>query len=77
MTRAQAIAALGCPPQIDQAGNPMSEFGPADACWTMMWSGVECDIWVYLDGDGRVIGRQGFGPPPPSWSRRLRARLGL
>jgi hypothetical protein len=76
MTQTEAVTAVGIGPQIDCPGN-LWDFGPPETQWTMMWSGAECDIWVHLDGGGRVISRQGFGRPPHSWSRRLRDRLGL
>ena len=76
MSRAEAVAVIGLPPQSEQPGHPV-EFGPPAARTTLAWSGDECDSWVFLDGDGRVIGRQGVGPFPPSWFGRIRARLGL
>jgi hypothetical protein len=76
MSRPEAVAVIGLPPQGERPGHP-AEFGPPATRTTLTWSGDECDIWVFLDGDGRVIGRQGVGPFPPSWLGRLRARLGL
>jgi hypothetical protein len=76
MSRAEAVAMIGRPPQTEQPGDP-SGHGPPTTRTTLKWSGDECDIWVFLDGDGRVIGRQGIGSFPPSWLERIQARLGL
>src|SRR4051812_34315004 len=64
MSRAEAIAVIGLDPQSEQPGAPAG-LGPPATRTTLQWSGDECDIWVFLDGDGRVIGRQGVGPFPP------------
>jgi hypothetical protein len=76
MSRAEAVAVIGLPPQTEQPGQPEG-LGPPATRTTLKWSGDECDIWVFLDGDGRVIGRQGIGEFPPSWVGRIRHRLGL
>jgi hypothetical protein len=76
MSRQEAESAIGCRPQGDWVGDP-TESGPPGTRVSLLWSGAECDIWVHLDDHGRVIGRQGIGPPPPSGFGRLRARLGL
>jgi hypothetical protein len=76
MSRAEAVAMIGDPPQNEQPGDPSGR-GPATTRTTLMWSGDECDIWVFLDGDGRVVGRQGIGGFPPSWLGRIQNRLGL
>ena len=76
MARAEAVAMIGVPPKSEQPGDPTG-LGPPATRTTLMWSGDECDIWVFLDGDGRVIGRQGMGEFPPSWLGRIRNRLGL
>jgi len=76
MSRAEAVAMIGLPPQNEQPGDPSGR-GPPATRTTLMWSGEECDIWVFLDGDGRVVGRQGIGSFPPSWLGRIQSRLGL
>jgi hypothetical protein len=76
MSRAEAVAMIGYAPQNEQPGDPVG-LGPPATRTTLMWSGEECDVWVFLDGDGRVIGRQGVGSFPPSWLGRIRNRLGL
>jgi hypothetical protein len=50
---------------------------PPDTRLSTVWIGVECQVWVYLGPDWRVIGREGIGPPPPSWGDRVRSRLGV
>jgi hypothetical protein len=76
MSRAEAVAMIGLTPQLEQRGDP-SGLGPPATHRTLMWSGDECDIWVFLDSNDRVIGRQGVGNFPPSWFGRIRNRLGL
>lgn len=76
MSRAEAVAMIGLPPQSEQPGDPSGR-GPPATRTTLMWSSDECDIWVYLDGDGQVIGRQGVGSFPPTWLGRIWSRLGL
>jgi hypothetical protein len=76
MSRAEAVAMIGFPPQTEWPGDPIG-LGPPATQTTLMWSGDECDIWVFLDGNDRVIGRQGIGNFPPSWFDRIRNRLGL
>jgi len=76
MTEAEAVAAIGIPPQSEFPGDPI-ENGPADTQRSLLWSGAECDLWVFLDGNGRVVGRRAIGSPPPSWLGRVRSRLGL
>jgi len=53
------------------------ERGPPGTYFALLWSGAECDIWVYVDRDGRVVGREGIGGRPPAWYDRLRQRLGV
>jgi hypothetical protein len=76
MTEAEAVAAVGMPPQSEFPGDPI-EIGSSDTRRSLLWSGAECDVWVFLDGNGRVVGRRGIGSPPPSWLGRVRTRLGL
>jgi len=75
MTRAEAIAVIGPEPQSERPGDAAG-LGPPATRTSLMWSGEECEVRVILDGNGRVIGRQGVGSIPPSWFGRLRARLG-
>ena len=51
---------------LTQPFYPDPEFGGAHSSppgfdKVLMWSGMECDILVYLDRDGWVIGREGVG----------------
>ena len=75
MTVAEVEAVIGCPPQSVWAGDPI-ERGPPGTHASLMWSDVECDIWVFVDREGWVIGREGVGRRPP-WYERLRQWLGL
>jgi hypothetical protein len=76
MSRAEAVAVIGFPPQTEWRGDPV-DLGPPATQTSLMWSDVECDIWVFLDSDDRVVGRLGVGRPPPSWFGRIRSRLGI
>jgi hypothetical protein len=78
MTRPEVEAIIGLPAQ-HQVGGDSGQFtpnAPADYHTALMWSDAECDIWVFLDRDGRVISREGVGGRPPSWLDRLQQRLG-
>jgi hypothetical protein len=78
MTQAEVEAVVGRPPQTWTRGpTPISENSPAGYHTVLLWSDTECDILVYLDAHGRVIGREGVGGARPSWFDRLRRRLGL
>ena len=80
MSRAEVIAILGIEPQQELHGregqitpNTLPEYHKA-----LMWSDAECDIWVYLDREGKVIAREGVGGRgSPTWFDRLRRRLGV
>jgi len=76
MSAAEAVAMIGFPPQSEWGGDPIG-LGPPATQRTLMWSGDECDIWVFLDEKDQVIGRQGVGSFPPSWFGRILNRLGL
>jgi len=76
MSRAEAVAMVGVPPQSEWPGDPAG-VGPPATVTSLMWSSDECDIWVFLDDKDRVIGRHGVGSFPPSWFGRFRSRLGL
>jgi len=79
-SRPALVIATVDPPRLDAIAlcrSVRESTGTPATRTTLMWSGDECDIWVFLDGDGRVIGRQGMGEFPPSWLGRIRNRLGL
>jgi hypothetical protein len=76
MSRPEAEAVIGSPPQAIWPCDSI-EWAPPGTDVSLMWSGPECDIWVYLDRSGVVIGRQGVGSPPASWYDRLLRRLGM
>jgi hypothetical protein len=81
MTEAQAEAVIGCQPMGRSRGGPaIGDHSPPGYHTALLWSNTECDILVYLDRAGRVIGREGVGSggsAPPTWYDRLRKRLGL
>jgi hypothetical protein len=81
MTQPEVEAVVGRPPQTCSRGpGPISDNSPPGYHVVLFWSGMECDILVYLDRDGRVIGREGVGSAgsgPLAWYDRLRKRVGL
>jgi hypothetical protein len=78
MTQPEVEAVIGRPPQTWWRGpDPLTDNSPPDYHTVLLWSDTECDILVYLDRDGRGIGREGVGGRPPSWYDRVRQRLGL
>jgi hypothetical protein len=81
MTQSEVEAVVGRPPQTWSRGPiPLTDRSPPQYDRVLLWSDMECDILVYLDRDGRVIGREGVGSVgsrPPAWYDRLRKRVGL
>jgi hypothetical protein len=81
MTQAEVEAVVGRPPQTSSRGPiPITDNSPPGYVVVLLWSDMECDILVYLDRAGRVIGREGVGSGgsgPPTWHDRLRKRIGL
>jgi hypothetical protein len=78
MTQPEVEAVLGRPPQTWSRGPiPITDNSPPGYHTVLLWSDMQFDILVYLDGSGRVIGREGVGSCPLSWYDRLRHRLGL
>jgi hypothetical protein len=78
MTQPEVEAVVGCQPQAWSPGPvPIGWNPPPGYRKVLLWSDAECYLLVYLDRDGRVIGRDGVRGWPPSWYDRLRPRLGL
>jgi hypothetical protein len=81
MTEQEVEAIVGRPPQTWSHGPmPLSDNSPVGYHRVLLWSYMECDILVYLNREGRVIGREGVGSvgsTPPTWCDRLRKRVGL
>ena len=77
MTQAEVEVITGRPPQTRWCGSePITDNSPPRYQMGLMWSDTECDILVYLDRNGRVIGREGVGGRAQSWYSRLRKGLG-
>jgi hypothetical protein len=81
MTQSEVEAVVGRSPHTWSRGSmPITDTSPPRYHKVLLWSDMECDILVYLDRDGRVIGREGVGSVgtrPPTWHDRLRKRVGL
>ena len=82
MTQRQVAAIMGRLAQLRVSGSMRIKDTPnPPKCHTILWwSDMECDILVYLDRDGRVIGREGIGSDgnrPPTWYNQIRKSVGL
>jgi hypothetical protein len=78
MTQPEVEAVVGRPPQSWSRGpQPLTGNSPPGYHRALLWSDMECDILVYLDRQGRVVGREGVRSTPPTWYDRLRKRVGL
>jgi uncharacterized protein YuzE len=81
MTQTEVETVVGRPPQTWSPGSiSVTANSPPGYHAVLLWSDMECDILVYLDENGRVIGREGVGSAgstQSAWYRRLRQRLGV